>query len=337
MTKEIIIPAEWEEHKAIWTCWPSAKDLWLEDLEPARAELAAMIRALITPHNGKKDVIKLLVATDEAYQSAAAALPSEVELYKIPFGDIWLRDTGPIFGKIDNKEVAISFGFNGWGGKYNLEFDDEVNTKLAKNANVEEVTVDFVLEGGSVDGNGKGIFLTTVQCLLNENRNPSLSKIDIETLLENNLGAKKLLWLEDGLMNDHTDGHIDNIARFVNENTIICQSPYGDDDPNTDVLNEIYKDLCAMTDLEGKPFNVVRAPSPGLVLNEDEEPIPASHMNFIIGNGAVVMPHYGTPSADDALRVLQECFPLHKIYGVEASAILTGGGSFHCITQQQPE
>lgn len=334
----IIIPAEWARHRAIWTCWPSAADLWELDIEPARGEVAAMIMALTTPHNGRADHVKLLVATDEAYQSATRALPNHVEIHKIPFGDIWLRDTGPIFGKDANGEnTALCFGFNGWGGKYELPFDSEVNEKLAAAAKAKSKSIDFVLEGGSIDGNGEGVFLTTTQCLLNENRNPNLSQTEIETIMRNELGAKQILWLEDGLLNDHTDGHIDNIARFIGPNKIICQSPYGDDDPNRDILNKIYEDLCAMEDLAGNSFEIIRAPSPGKVLNEDGDIVPASHMNFIIGSGSVVMPHYGTPSADGALRVLAENFPDHKIIGINASAILTGGGSFHCITQQEIE
>jgi agmatine deiminase len=333
---KISIPPEWAAHKAIWTCWPSAADLWQDDLEPARGEVAAMIKALITPNNGKADKVKLLVATDEAYQSATQALPNEVEIYKIPFGDIWLRDTGPIFGKNENGEnIALCFGFNGWGGKYELPFDNEVNVKLALAAKINEKAIAMVLEGGSIDGNGGGAFLTTTQCLLNKNRNPNFSKADIENILINELGAKQILWLEDGLINDHTDGHIDNIARFIGPNKIICQSPFGDDDPNKEILEKIYQDLCQMKALSGNPFEIIRAPSPGKVVNEDGDIVPASHMNFIIGKGAVVMPHYGTLSADEALRVLADCFPNHKIIGINASAILTGGGSFHCITQQE--
>ena len=335
MSNKIRIPAEWEEHRAIWTCWPSDKELWLEDIEPARAEIAAMIKALITPHNGKFDKVKLLVSGEEAFASARAALPEAVEIFDIPFGDIWLRDTGPIFAKDGDNNIALCFGFNGWGGKYVLDHDDEVNGKLANAALVQSENIEMVLEGGSIDGNGQGVFLTTTQCLLNKNRNPQLSKADIETLFVENLGMTQMIWLGDGLLNDHTDGHIDNIARFISERTIICQSPV-DNDPNQEVLDKIYNDLCAVRDEFGNGFEIIRAPSPGKVTDEDGKIIPASHMNFIIGNGSVVMPHYGTPSADAALKVLAECFPNHKIIGIKAEAVLTGGGSFHCITQQEP-
>lgn len=332
----IRIPAEWENHSAIWTCWPSDESLWLEHIDAARAEVGQMIKALIAPHNGKSDKFKVIASNDDAYNDAKSKLPKEVEVFKIPFGDIWLRDIGPIFAKQNDKAIALCFGFNGWGGKYILEGDTELNTKMASAASIDAINVDFILEGGSIDGNGDGVFLTTTQCLLNKNRNPNLSKSDIETIMRNDLGAELILWLEDGLLNDHTDGHIDNIARFIDENTIICQSPFGADDPNTEVLNKIYNDLLAMKNKNGEAFNIIRAPSPGKIIDEDGEIVPASHMNFLIGNGCVVMPHYGARSTDEALRILAECFPNHKIIGINASNILRGGGSFHCITQQQP-
>lgn len=336
MSDKIIIPAEWETQKCIWTCWPSAHDLWEDNINGARAEIGTMIKSIIAPSNKNKTPVKLLVATDEAYQNAQDCLPNEVELHLIPFGDIWLRDTGPIFAKKSNNEIALCFGFNGWGGKYELEFDDSVNVKLATAAKTIALNNNFILEGGSIDGNGKGVFLTTKQCLLNKNRNPDLSQLDIEKIMQDDLGAVQILWLEDGLLNDHTDGHIDNIARFIGENKIICQSPFGDDDPNIEVLNKIYEDLCAMRNLDGSPFEIIRAPSPGLVKNQDGEIVPASHMNFIITNGAIVMPHYGTKSADLALKTLAAHFPNHEIIGINATYTLSGGGSFHCITQQQP-
>jgi len=332
------IPAEWAKHKAIWTCWPSAADLWGDDLESARAEVKAMVEALITPQNGGRDFVKLLVSGNAALKSAQFAFGQSVEIIEIPFGDVWLRDTGPIFAKCKSgKSLALCFGFNGWGGKYILDNDDSVNVKLSVAAGVDHKLIDFVLEGGSIDGNGQGVFLTTTQCLLNPNRNPNLTKPEIEKLLSESLGAEQILWLEDGLLNDHTDGHIDNIARFIGKNKIICQSAFGDDDPNAIILDKIYADLCSMTDLHGNNFEIIRAPSPGRVLNPEGDIVPASHMNFIIGNGTVVMPHYSTPSVDEALRVLADCFPSHKIIGIDATAILTGGGSFHCITQQEPE
>ncbi|MCA3691842.1 agmatine deiminase family protein [Aquidulcibacter sp.] len=335
---QLNIPAEWAPHKAIWTCWPSAADLWQEDLVPARAEVAAMIRALAasTPSGNPGDVVHVLAHGDEAIASARASLPSPVHIHACGFGDIWLRDTGPIFAKRDGKAVALRFAFNGWGGKYDLPFDDSVGDRVAEAAATTIERADFILEGGAVDHDGEGTILTTRQCLLNPNRNAGWTEAVAEAHLRAALGAKKVLWLGDGLANDHTDGHVDNIARFVGPGRVMCMSPFGDDDPNREVLNQIAADLRSMKDAAGRSLEVIQIPSPGLVTDDEREAIPASHMNFIIGNASVVMPHYGTPSADAALRGLAAAFPHHRVVGIQSTAILTGGGSFHCITQQEP-
>ncbi len=335
---EIVIPAEWEAHKAIWTCWPSDPDLWQEDLEPARAEVGAMIKALIadTPEGGKGDVVHVLASGADAAFNAREALPAAVHVHEAPFGDIWLRDTGPIFARSATGKVALRFGFNGWGGKYDLDHDDTVGDAVASLAKTPTQIADFVLEGGAVDHDGEGTILTTRQCVLHPNRNGDWTQADAEAHFQRALGTKKVLWLGDGLQNDHTDGHVDNIARFIAPGRVMCMEAYGDDDPNREVLEEIANDLAAMTDAAGRKLEVVRIPSPGLVTDEDGEAIPASHMNFIIGNASVVVPHYGTPSADAALRAIAAAFPGRRVVGINSTAILTGGGSFHCITQQEP-
>lgn len=335
---QIVIPAEWAPHKAIWTCWPSAADLWQEDLEPARGEVGAMIKALIatTPEGGAGDVVHVLANGAQALANARAALPSQVHVHDVPFGDIWLRDTGPIFAQAGGTSVALRFGFNGWGGKYDLEHDDSVGDGVAALTNSPTKRADFVLEGGAVDHDGEGTVLTTRQCVLHPNRNGDWTQANAEAHFATALGAKKVLWLGDGLLNDHTDGHVDNIARFIGPGRVMCMEAYGEDDPNRKVLDAIAADLCAMTDAAGRKLGVVRIPSPGLVTDEDGEAIPASHMNFIIGNASVVVPHYGTPSADAALRAIAAAFPGRRVVGINSSAILTGGGSFHCITQQEP-
>lgn len=334
----LIIPAEWSPHKAIWTCWPSAADLWQEDLASARAEVAAMICALAAPTPAGKvgDVMHVLAHGEEAVASARASLPSQVRVHPCGFGDIWLRDTGPIFAKREGRAVALRFAFNGWGGKYDLPFDDSVGDRVAEAAATPIQRADFILEGGAVDHDGDGTILTTRQCLLNPNRNPRWTEAVAEAHLQTALGARKVLWLGDGLANDHTDGHVDNIARFIGPGRVMCMAPFGEDDPNHEVLNQIAADLRSMTDAAGRALEVVQIPSPGLVTDEDGEAVPASHMNFIIGNASVVMPHYGTASADAALRGLAAAFPMHRVVGIQSTAILTGGGSFHCITQQEP-
>ena len=323
------IPPEWAPHKAMWTAWPSAAELWGADLELARAEVATMIRALTD--GGKGDRIKVLANGREPEATAKLALGQSAEIVPAAFGDIWLRDTGPIFAD----EGAHGFRFNGWGEKYVLPHDRDVAEFVARAAGVEFRRHDFILEGGAIEMDGEGTLLTTRQCLLNPNRNPHWTEAAAEVELKRALGVEKVLWLDEGLMNDHTDGHIDNLARFVAPGRVVCQSPRGKDDPNAAVLEEIALTLAAMKDAHGRTLEVVRIPSPGLVLDEDDDPAPASHMNFLIGNSVVVVPIY-SDSGDDALAALAPLFPGRRIVGLSSHAILTGGGSFHCITQQEP-
>jgi agmatine deiminase len=324
----IRIPPEWAPHKAIWTAWPSAADLWGEDLEPAREEVAAMVAALAADGG---DRMRVLVNGDEALASARAAIGAQAELIEAKFGDIWLRDTGPIF----TKEGALGFCFNGWGGKYVLAHDDKVAREIAAEAGVELTRHDFVLEGGAIELDGDGALITTRQCLLNLNRNSTWTERGAEATLKQALGVEKILWIDEGLLNDHTDGHIDNLVRFVAPGRVVCQKSFGDDDPNAEILEEIALSLSAMSDARGRKLEVIRIPSPGLVVDEDGDPIPASHMNFLIGNRTVVVPIYSA-TGDDAVNALAALFPNRRVVGLSSKAILTGGGSFHCITQQEP-
>lgn len=324
------IPPEWAPHRAIWTAWPSAADLWLENLAPARAEVGAMIRALAD--GGRGDRLRVLANGPEAVASARAALGEAAEVIDAPFGDIWLRDTGPIF---DGGGGAVAFTFNGWGGKYVLPDDDRVADLVAARAGVRLVRHPFVLEGGAVEMDGRGTLITTRQCLLHPNRNAGWTEAIAEDALARALGARKVIWLGDGLLNDHTDGHVDNVARFVAPGRVVCQAPSGDDDPNVEALDAIARALGAATDVDGRALEVIRIPSPGLVTDEDGEPIPASHMNFLIGETTVVVPTYSA-HGEAAVRALAPLFPDRRVIGLPSTAILTGGGSFHCITQQEP-
>jgi agmatine deiminase len=324
------IPAEWRPHKAIWTAWPSAADLWGEDLDPARAEVAAMVRALAD--GGAGDKMRVLAHGREAEASAKLAIGQSAEIVAAPFGDIWLRDTGPIFTS-DGR--ALGFKFNGWGGKYILPHDEEVSARIALASGADFKMHDFILEGGAVEMDGEGTLLTTRQCLLNPNRNPHWTEAGAERELMRALGVEKVLWLDEGLTNDHTDGHIDNLARFVAPGRVVCQAPFGPDDPNAEVLEEIALALGGMTDALGRKLDVIRIPGPGIVLDEDGDAVAASHMNFLIGNTSVVVPTYSA-SAQAAVDALKPLFPGRKIIGLPSRAILTGGGSFHCNTQQEP-
>ncbi|MBM3514061.1 MAG: agmatine deiminase family protein [Alphaproteobacteria bacterium] len=338
-SSRLVQPAEWEPHAAVWSAWPSHGDLWLEDLEPARAEVASLFKAIADVRDGtpRGEALRILACGDEAVTSARAALAGTgAEVLPATFGDIWLRDTAPIFIREAGAIAGACFKFNGWGGKYVLDGDDAVAPFVAGRAGVKANVHDFVLEGGSIDVDGRGTALTTRQCLLNPNRNPHLTQRDLETRLRANLGIEKLIWLGDGLANDHTDGHIDNIARFIAPGVVACMEPSGRDDPNAQALRDIIDDLRMATDIDGHKFEVVTIPSPGRVEDGEGEVVPVSHMNFYIGNTTVVMPTYGTRYDDAAVMALSRLFPARKVTGLPAGHVITGGGSFHCITQQQP-
>jgi agmatine deiminase len=246
-----------------------------------------------------------------------------------PFGDIWLRDTGPIILKGGGLPRAAVFRFNGWGGKYDLEGDDTVGLRLAETADLEAKRHDWVLEGGAIDSDGTGLLVTTEQCLLNPNRNPGLGREEVEARLRSDLGAERILWLGEGLLNDHTDGHVDNLARFVGENRLGLPVPAGSDDPNA----AVYADARARAEAFG--VEVAPLPSPGRV-ERDGEIVPASYMNFYIGNAAVVVPVYGAANDSAAVAAIGALFPERRAIGIRADHVLTGGGSFHCISQQMP-
>ena len=317
----------------MWLGFPSHAELWETDLDAAQDEVAALARALAGPGG---EQVRLMVCGDEAMAAARARLDGVENIEFVPgrFGDIWLRDTGPIF---DSDGVANAFEFNGWGGKYELEHDDTVAVQIAGHARAALKPHAFILEGGAVDHDGAGTILTTRQCVLNANRNAGWNEETAGAALTSALGARKVLWLGEGLFNDHTDGHVDNLARFVAPGVVACPVAWGTKDPNADVYDAAARDLAAMTDAEGTPIRVIRIPSPGVVVDEDEKIVPASHMNFLIANGAVIVPTYGDETAAGlACKALAEVFPDRQIIPLPSIAILSGGGSFHCITQQEP-
>jgi agmatine deiminase len=321
-------PPEWAKHEFVWIGFPSHADLWVEDLEPAQEEVAAFARAVHA--DGAGEQVRLVAADPEAVERARALAGPGIEVVQEAFGDIWLRDTGPIILKNGARRSAASFGFNGWGGKYDLEGDDTIGLRLANTADMEAARRDWILEGGAIDVDGTGLVVTTEQCLLNPNRNPGLTRDQIEARLRDDLGLDRILWLGDGLLNDHTDGHVDNLARFVGENRLAIPVAADGDDPNT----AIYADARARAEAFG--VEVVPIPSPGRI-EADGEIIPASYMNFYIGNAAVIVPVYGAANDDAAVAAIGALFPGRKAVGFRADHILTGGGSFHCISQQVPE
>jgi agmatine deiminase len=316
---------EWAPHEAVWIGFPSDPELWLGDLKEAEREVAAFAEAVHASGRGEK--VWLVAAHDGAAESARELAPfAEVIVEK--FGDIWLRDTGPVVLGSGRSRRAQGFGFNGWGGKYDLDGDQDVGQRLAAQANLPFEKADWVLEGGAIDHDGSGCVITTEECLLNPNRN-TLSHDEVEKRLLADLGFERVVWLGSGLMSDHTDGHVDNLARFIAPGRVAIPMA-AKDDPN----EAVYKD--AARRLRDAKLDIVSLPSPGRITDEDGDVIPASYMNFYIGNAAVVVPQYGAPNDSAAVNVVQALFPDRVAIGLRADHILTGGGSFHCISQQVP-
>ena len=316
---------EWSPHEAVWIGFPSDPELWLGDLKPAEEEVAAFAKAV---HAGGRGEKVWLVAAHEGAAESARRLAPFAEVIVEPFGDIWLRDTGPIVLGNGKERRAQGFGFNGWGGKYDLDGDQDIGQRLAGQASLEFAKAGWILEGGAIDGDGSGTVLTTEQCLLNPNRN-SLTRTEVEQRLLDDLGFERVLWFGAGLMNDHTDGHVDNLARFVAPGRVAIPTATKDD-PN----EAVYKD--AARRIGEAHLDIVTLPSPGRIENDEGDIIPASYMNFYIGNAAVVVPQYGAANDRAAVDVVQALFPDRVAIGLRADHILTGGGSFHCISQQVP-
>jgi len=336
-------PAEWQPHQACWLAFPYDRGLWQEHLEAVQAEFMALVSVLarseqvfiLVPDVNTQDYCKHLLQEQLGCEYA-------VHLPIVPYGDIWMRDIGPIFvcDRVTGALEGRTFAWNGWGGKYLLAGDDRVAQRVVELAQVPHRSFPFVLEGGAVEVNGQGICLTTRQCLLNPNRNPHLSPSAIEEALKEALGVHHILWIEQGLRNDHTDGHIDTIARFIAPHTVMCMVPDTDRDVNFPVLQQIYDQLTHLRTADGTPLQVVTIPSPDRVVDAQGEIMPASYLNFYISNAHVIVPIYGVANDDRAVsaiaRHVRTYLPDRQVVGLPAQHILLGGGAFHCITQQLP-
>ncbi len=325
---DIYAPPEWAEQSALWVGWPHLREEWGEAFDGARAEIAAFIqtaRAFVP--------VRAACGSDEAEYSAFAATGSHLthlHQVRVPIGDIWLRDTGPVMAELGGLPCALSFTFNGWGGKYVMAGDTETAAAIAAHEQIPVQAFDFVLEGGAVELDGAGRMLVTRQCLLNPNRNPGWDETAAEAALKAAFGVSQIIWLERGLTNDHTDGHVDNIARFIAPGHVLCQVASGGDDPNGQVFGEVTEAL-RVAGLE-----VSQLPSPGLVTNAAGDALPASHLNFTLINGAVLLPVYEDVFSAQAGAELQRLFPQRQIIALPARHILSGGGSFHCMTREIP-
>jgi agmatine deiminase len=320
------MPPEWAPQERLWIGLPGDPGEWPASLDAARHQAAAFASA-VADHGQS---VTLLARTQEDYTTARALASPAVEVRHEPFGDIWLRDTGPIgIVGADGARALIDFDFNGWGGKFRMPGDEDIGARLAATTGLPCRHVPIIFEGGAVDTDGTGLFVTTEQCLLNPNRNPSLDRKQIETLLAGALGLSSMLWLGDGLINDHTDGHVDNLARFVAPGVLAVPQASTPDDPNT----AIYVDAAARARAFG--LEVALLPSVGRY-EIDGAIVPASYMNFCITNHVVIVPQYGAPDDQAALDALAPFFPGRTLVGLPSDAILRGGGSFHCMSQHLP-
>jgi agmatine deiminase len=351
------MPAEWSLHDAVWTAWPHDPDQWLEGLAAPQRALMKMVAAIVDldddlddEHDGDLDDglggsgrprgerVELLVRDGDDEAAARQLLgPAAVgvRFHHLPYGDIWLRDTGPIFVVGSGELAAAQFGFDGWGGKYLMEGDTEVAAAVIAKTGVRGAAFDFVLEGGAVEVDGEGTVLTTRQCLLGGARNPGLGPRALEARLCWALGASHVVWLDRGLANDHTDGHIDTLARFVTPGVVACMEA-APGDPNRDALDGVLADLRVARAASGERLEVVTVPSPGAVEDAAGNLMPASYMNFYIANTTVVVPVYGAPTDDAAVSAIATMFPTRRAVAVDGKAVVVGGGGFHCTTQQQP-
>jgi len=333
-------PAEWEKHTATWLSWPHKEESWPGKINTIYPVYAQFIKALT-----KGELVCINVNDERMKAQAIAHLnKQDVDLGKIKFyihptNDAWCRDHGPAFlvnANAEHKKIIVDWNYNAWGNKYPpYDLDDVIPTKIAKELDIPVYHPEIVMEGGSVDFNGNGTVLTTTACLLNKNRNPHLTKKQIEEYLTNYYCVSNILWLNDGIVGDDTDGHIDDITRFINSNTVVTVIEHNKKDANYLLLKENAEALDKMTLENGKHINVIELPMPSPVIYDGQR-LPASYANFYIGNAAVVVPTFRDKNDDNALSILQEHFTDRKVIGLDSTDIIWGLGSFHCLSQQEP-
>ncbi|MGZ3945406.1 MAG: agmatine deiminase family protein [Mucilaginibacter sp.] len=333
-------PAEWAPHTATWVSWPHKEESWPGKIATIYKPYCEFIRIV-----SKAELVRINVVDEQMKAFAITQLQlagvdmRKIEFFDFPTNDAWCRDHGPAFliNPETKQKIVVDWGYNAWGDKYPpYDLDDVIPTKIAQRFNLPVYHPGIVMEGGSVDFNGKGTVLTTTACLLNKNRNPHLNQQQIEGYLQNYYGVEKVLWLGDGIVGDDTDGHIDDITRFVNEDTVVTVIEENKADENYHILQENLQTLKTMRLLNGKYLNIVELPMPSPV-NYDGQRLPASYANFYIANAAVVVPTYRCSNDDKALSILEACFPDRKVIGIDSTDIIWGLGSFHCLSQQEPE
>lgn len=336
------MPAEWEPHVGTWFTWPRPEGIsFPEKYDTVPLVYAELIRELV-----QVEEVHINVWNEEKEELARELLrhfdtPVErVHFHHFPAYEPWCRDHGPIFIVREHEgrreRAIIDWGYNAWGGKYPpFDLDDQVPQHVAKYRNLPMYSPGIVMEGGSIEVNGKGTLLTTTACLLNQNRNPHLNREEIEQYLKDYLGVRNILWLGEGIIGDDTDGHIDDISRFVDANTIVTAVEDDPKDENHEILNENLRLLKTFKDQDGQPFRIVTIPMPGVVQHQEQR-LPASYANFYIANNIVLVPTYRSANDQRALETLQTVFRDRKVIGIDSTELIWGLGSFHCISQQEP-
>ena len=334
------LPAEWHPHVATWLSWPHKEASWPGKIDLIYPQYCAFIKILT-----EGELVRINVADEQMAAFAKQQLQLAdvdlncVQFFEFPTNDAWCRDHGPAFliNPETKQKVIVDWRYNAWGDKYPpYDLDDVIPTKIAVHFDLPVYHPGIVMEGGSVDFNGKGTVLTTTACLLNKNRNPHLNQQQIEEYLTKYYGVEQVLWLGDGIIGDDTDGHIDDITRFVNEDTVVTVIEENKQDENYHILQENLRMLKSMRLLSGKQLNIVELPMPDPVYYDGQR-LPASYANFYIANTSVIVPTYRSGNDQKALDILQTCFPGRKVVGIDSTHIIWGLGSFHCLSQQEPE
>ena len=330
------MPAEWETHSGTWLTWPHNPETWPEqDMQQVETEFMGIIRPL-----AKNESVHILV-NDEGMGNAVESTLNvnnvemkNIFLHDIPTNDSWIRDYGPNFIiQSDGKVAANDWDFDSWGRKYKWELDDLAGTVIAEESGLHHFKPEIVLEGGAIEVNGAGTCVTTESCILNPNRNNGISRDAMETVLKDYLGISKVIWLHGEMEGDDTDGHIDNLARFVNPTTMLCAVEEDDEDPNYRCLKNNFDHLRSATDQDDNLFEIVALPMPGYI---GSPRLPASYANFYIANKSVLVPVYGHPNDKRALSILEPLFPEREIIPIPSTTLIWGLGGVHCLTQQQP-
>jgi agmatine deiminase len=335
------MPAEWEPHSGTWLAWPHNLETWDKSVLPQVEQTYIGVIQALAPG----ETVHILVNDQHSLESVKSQTTNagmscdSLRFYIIPTNDAWLRDFGPNFLVSDdpsNRKIALNnWRFDSWGGKYDWELDDQAGDEIARLLKLPTFEPEIVLEGGGIDVNGLGTCLTTEPCLLNVNRNGGLDRNTMEKFLKNYIGAGNIIWLKGGIEGDDTDGHIDNLARFVNPTTVVCACEEDSTARNFKELNDNYETLQSATDQDGNLLNVVRLPMPGEV-KPGADRLPASYANFYIGNRTVLLPTFNLPNDRKAASILQNLFPDREVVPLPCRELLMGFGGIHCITQQQP-